>query len=195
MVKIIVSANRHRMKVKFLTLMEVLLIIVVTAILIILILPATPKVRGQSERSVCMSNLRRIDMGLKIYLSDNNNRMPFCSSVPTAPVEGQEKLEPIPVPLMKYLKDRKLFRCPSDPGGEYYSREGTSYRWNGEIFNGLNDADMSKYLKVPILKDFGDFHGDRGKEDSRNYLYPGGQVTAGPMAEPNSVSAAPGSSL
>ncbi len=159
---------------------EVLMIVVVVVILIILILPATPKVRGQSERSVCMSNFRRIDVGLKIYTSDNNNCMPFCSSVPTAPVEGQENLKPIPVPLMKYLKDRKLFRCPSDPGGEFFIREGTSYRWNGEKFNGMKESEALKLIKVPVLKDFDDFHGERGKKDSRNYLYPDGEVTAGP---------------
>jgi type II secretory pathway pseudopilin PulG len=58
------------------TIWELLCIIIVIFLLIGLLMPALSRVRKQSTRIVCGSNLRGYGMAMQIYLSDNDNKFP-----------------------------------------------------------------------------------------------------------------------
>ena len=58
------------------TLVELLVVISIIALLLSILMPALGKVREQTRRVVCASNLRQQGIGLLIYANSNNNVLP-----------------------------------------------------------------------------------------------------------------------
>ena len=56
------------------TLIELLVVVAVIAILLAVLLPALRKAKELTRRLVCMSNLKQISYGCKLYLDDNDGR-------------------------------------------------------------------------------------------------------------------------
>ena len=56
------------------TLIELLVVVAVIAVLIAVLLPALQKAKQLTRRLVCMSNLRQISYGCRLYLNDNDGR-------------------------------------------------------------------------------------------------------------------------
>src|SRR5215467_15909179 len=70
------------------TLIELLVVIVVVAILAALLRPVLNAAKNRAQRTVCISNLRQINLGIHMYLDNQNNvslgntnrtRSPFVS--------------------------------------------------------------------------------------------------------------------
>jgi general secretion pathway protein G len=77
--------NRKRRAEGF-TLIELLVVISIIAILAGLTLPVLSKAKERANAGACMHNLQQIGVGMNLYASDHNNRLPMArSNDPTIP--------------------------------------------------------------------------------------------------------------
>jgi prepilin-type processing-associated H-X9-DG protein len=107
-----------------------------------LLLPALATAREKARRTKCMSNLKQIGVAIHVYSTDNRDRFPksFTELVP------------------RYLLDRALLECPSDPGDVAYG-----------YVSGLTAAGRPTWVMAFDLDDNHD-------GDGRNVLYLDGHV-------------------
>jgi len=111
------------------TLVELLVVLGIIVLLLVLLLSSMNRAREMSRRTVCLSNIRQLTQAWMMYSSANNGRL--CSSVGNPEWllsdpqgERQIKYTPVendPIPLIPngqlwpYIKDRRVYLCPSDP--------------------------------------------------------------------------------
>ncbi len=60
------------------TLIELLVVVAIIAVLVAILLPALSKARAQARETVCMSNLKQMDLAIRGYLLDNHDFFPPC---------------------------------------------------------------------------------------------------------------------
>lgn len=103
------------------TLIELLVVIAIIAILAAILFPVFANARERGRQTACLNNLKQLGLAFNQYLDDNNGRMPslargyfgttndWCGSLdtfrPVVPEQGS---------LWPYVKDRKVFVCPTD---------------------------------------------------------------------------------
>jgi prepilin-type N-terminal cleavage/methylation domain-containing protein/prepilin-type processing-associated H-X9-DG protein len=120
------------------TLIELLVVIAIIGILAAMVFPVFARARESARKAVCLSNVKNIALAIQMYLADNNDVLPpsehrqeVIDYFLTAPgnsgdagVEDGECLElgelsdgnPYlrwPVILDEYIKNRDVWRCPS----------------------------------------------------------------------------------
>src|SRR5438093_7248197 len=114
------------------TLLELLLVIAVIAIIAALLLPALGGAKGKSQRSVCMNNLRQINLGVRMFAEDSDDAFPAPrkSNGPPDAFTAYTRL------MESYLgvpgassKSGRLFACPGDT---FY------YEYNDRVSEGLH---------------------------------------------------------
>lgn len=95
------------------TLVELLVVIGIIALLVAMLLPALNKAREAAQTVTCGSNLRQIFLGARLYASDNRGFFPAANhtqiyfNVPRT-LYGYDDGRP------KYLRNREVWRCPTD---------------------------------------------------------------------------------
>jgi prepilin-type N-terminal cleavage/methylation domain-containing protein len=109
------------------TLIELLVVMAIVVILFGVLLPALSRAREQARRGVCISNLKQIYLGIRMYAHDYDGIFPDYSGEAIDPGEGEtpnglgdtyvERVYNKLLGLLQsgppYLRDPGLFLCPS----------------------------------------------------------------------------------
>lgn len=149
------------------TLIELLVVAAIIAVLAGLLLSVVSRAREAGRRASCVSNLRQVGIALQLYLDAQGGRFPFCCSLQSNP----GGLATIMDTLAPCGASGEVFRCPSDRS--YWGPERTSYGWN-ELLNGGDSVRDPFLIELPVIGDFGPFHGPG--HDGSNWLYRDGGV-------------------
>ncbi len=131
------------------TLIELLVVIAIIAVLLAILSPALRKIQSVAKRVYCQTNLKQITIAWHLYLDDNDDcfyqqREANHAYGGWGGVGGYEDPCDYPRFLNPYLQlpleiteedSAKVFRCPSDKGGEFYAEKayiyfGNSYQTN-----------------------------------------------------------------
>jgi prepilin-type N-terminal cleavage/methylation domain-containing protein len=105
---------RHKLKTGF-TLLELLVVIAIIAILAALLMAAVGLAKDKAGRIVCLNNLRQINLGVRMYSDDSNDKTPKPVAAVLNPYDAYKELMKSYVGLKgKSSKQEKLFVCPAD---------------------------------------------------------------------------------
>jgi prepilin-type N-terminal cleavage/methylation domain-containing protein len=118
------------------TLIELLVVIAIIAILASMLFPAFSRAREQARKTVCISNLKQIGLGIMQYTQDYDERYPIGYPFwhTQEPMNQQELLV---YTVNPYIKSTQIWDCPSWKG--HYT--GTSaYIGNYGFLTGNNNV-------------------------------------------------------
>ena len=191
------------------TLVELLVVISIIGMLVALLLPAIQAARESARRTQCISNLRQVGLAIDQYVDRQGARgkFPDCANfTTTVPTELPSLMEVIGpyCEITDATKEKsELFHCPSDrdyPNKEdavvtydtYFEADGTSYEYDArraanktrqQVLMRDEDNEPRSSTAVWIVYDCDAFHGPKGEDGSRNFLYLDGHVDALIVAE------------
>jgi len=128
------------------TLIELLVVIAIIAILAAILFPVFAQAREKAREASCISNMKQISLALRMYSQDYDEtwftpgNLPrfnadgtLCDDQPRRP-DGQEIVRMMGGGTAwmanPYVKNKQLFRCPSDTGENYWGRSSTGWPWS-----------------------------------------------------------------
>ena len=116
------------------TLIELLVVIAIIGVLAALLLPVLSRAKSSAQRTVCLSNLKQISVGVHLYAESNNDTLPaesgLCANSYATNdfaiffkhlVKDYVGLNSAPVP------QDNVFGCPADTF--YYHADSTGTHW------------------------------------------------------------------
>jgi prepilin-type N-terminal cleavage/methylation domain-containing protein len=167
----VATRNNSELRRACFTLIELLVVIAIIAILAALLLPALGRAKEKVGITQCLSNLRQIGLGIKMYAQENGDILPCRDSEQAGkpgPNEnygwalGGNDADPVYTffaratnrPLYPYLSKSEVFHCPADRGmDEPFSQPawkpskfaalGCSYRLNASELGNLTRQPMA----------------------------------------------------
>ena len=106
---------RHNVKAEIgFTLLELLVVMAIIAILAALLMSALGSAKDKTRRTVCMNNLRQINLGVLMYSDDSHDKTPNPVGV-SHPYDAYKELMKSYVGLRGQSSERdKVFACPAD---------------------------------------------------------------------------------
>ncbi len=126
------------------TLIELLVVIAIISMLASILFPVFAQARAKARQTTCTSNLRQIGLALTMYAEDYDGCLPLANEYPAAPpapsgADPEQYQGPpgIMDVIEPYVKNRQIFRCPSDTD-KMWEIQGTSYDYG----YGSLDADV-----------------------------------------------------
>ncbi len=154
------------------TLVELLVVIAIIAILASLVLAAVSSVIGKARRITCTNNLRQINLGVRMYSDDANDKSPGKAAGTRLIFTGYKELMKSYVGLRGASSPRdRLFACSADvyyydtafgkrhpgPGFEGYVPESWCAQSNSDftsyVFNAGNLFGPTKKVALPGIAD------------------------------------------
>lgn len=135
------------------TLIELLCVIAIIVLLASLIAPTLSYMKNHGDIVTCASNLRQIDIAMKLKTQDNNNIYPKVENDPENPIYKPEDLaQPLDQMLAPYGITEKTLRCPADVRGpNHFARRGSSYEWYS-LIDGEIAASIKVYLPAGVIE-------------------------------------------
>jgi len=113
------------------TLVELLVVIAIIATLAALLFRVLSAAKAKAQRTVCMNNLRQINLGIHLYLDDQNNGSPGNANTAHLPFVSWTGYRPL---INNYVGIKgvsspqdKVFACPADSFFYDMSRGGQGY--------------------------------------------------------------------
>ena len=122
------------------TLLELLVVIAIIAILAALSLPVFRSGKGKAQRTVCVNNLRQINLGVRLYANDSRDTAPdtpWTTNSAFKYLDGATAFKR----LLEVHSISNLFRCPADT---FYFTFGTN-AGGGFVEQGLHQQSISEY--------------------------------------------------
>jgi prepilin-type N-terminal cleavage/methylation domain-containing protein len=185
------------------TLLELLVVLALTASLMAMLFPVFARVREKGRATTCLSNLRQLGMAMAMYAQDADELYPrgtdalsrYSFSQPGNVNPVYQSLPLLTDLLAPYVKNREIWRCPSDIGGNFllpapssaFESFGSSYEYNTPLAlkhrlfaNGVRmNGKPVESTKLTVLGDIsGAWHGsgDLPEENVSNSLMGDGHV-------------------
>ena len=111
------------------TLIELLVVIAIIAILAAILFPVFSKAKEQARQTVCSSNMHQLALGFLMYTKEYDGYFPSAGNVNSTYTTDWVSVNPSYIvvdgvnyianvergSLFPYVKDKKVYRCPSDP--------------------------------------------------------------------------------
>lgn len=157
------------------TLIEMLVVSAIIAILAALLLPVLNRAKHAAQQSVCVSNVRQLNLAVHMYADEHGNELRALTNRDAIYVSYKESVLPYLGRSVNQTNDA-LFACPADdfncddpaisilfsywsppPAGKNFFRQPTthssSYAFNGEartpIHNGWHRKYSSRFTSLP----------------------------------------------
>ena len=114
------------------TLIELLVVIAIICILVALLFPVFGRVREGARRASCQGNLSQIGLGIKQYMQDYNQCMPYTELGTNLTGESQSSNGSYKWmdEIYPYIKNEQIFDCPDQasyvPNYLYYQDVATA---------------------------------------------------------------------
>ncbi|MGC9316529.1 MAG: prepilin-type N-terminal cleavage/methylation domain-containing protein [Armatimonadota bacterium] len=157
------------------TLIELLVVIAIIAILAAILFPVFSRAREKARQSSCLSNVKQITLGCKMYVQDYDEFFPFAlASITERQVGtyfakyyyGDETRTYYPIwvdVIMPYVMNEQLFRCPSRASdwigygyNVYLGYVGGMPTRSGPLYEGVPLADIEKPAEHAMVIDHQD---------------------------------------
>jgi prepilin-type processing-associated H-X9-DG protein len=134
------------------TVWNALAVISLVLLLALISFPVFFRARENGCKASCQSNLKHISLGLLMYSTDYDDRLPL-TALPPAIIKPEKKNKPIygwADTLQPYLKSTRVLKCPSPDSCVEGSNTPELKGYTDYYFNGRLDSTQITKVKHPI---------------------------------------------
>jgi prepilin-type N-terminal cleavage/methylation domain-containing protein/prepilin-type processing-associated H-X9-DG protein len=130
------------------TLIELLVVIAIIAILAAILFPVFARAREKARSAACLSNVKQQALAVMMYAQDYDGTLPFMQQKST--VFWNQWPDG---PLQPYVKNEKIFVCPSDPvRTENYGYNQRCGYLPGDYFDPVRTGTMYEGVRLAEFK-------------------------------------------